>query len=163
MKIKGAVLVTSDRVSRGEREDESGEIARELLGQIAEVVEKKVVPDQAERIREALLAWCERGIDVVITIGGTGLSPSDMTAQVTHSLIEKEARGISTALLVRGLADTPQAMLSSAEAGVRGHTLIVNLPGSKSAVRDSIEYLRDMLPHAIEMMWGGGHETPAEA
>ena len=161
MKIRAAVLVVSDRVSRGEREDESGEIAREVLGAVAETVEKQVVPDEQEPIREALLAWCEQGIDLVVTIGGTGLSPRDVTAEATRSVIEKEARGISTALLVQGLAATPRAMLSSAVAGVRGRTLIINLPGSKSAVGESLEYLRDVLPHALEMMWGGSHDSPA--
>ena len=94
----------------------------------------------------------------MVTIGGTGLGPRDVTAQATRSVIEKEAHGISTALLVRGLLGTARAMLSSAAAGVRGHTLIVNLPGSKSAVRESLEWLRTVLPHAVEMIHGGGHE-----
>ena len=161
MRIRAALLVTSDRISRGVGEDRSGEIACEVLGPIAEVVEKRVVPDEADRIRDALLGWCEQGIELVLTIGGTGLSPRDVTAEVTRSVIEKEARGISTALLVRGLQATPRAMLSSAIAGVRGQTLIINLPGSKSAVLESLEYLRDVLPHAIEVVHGGGQEAHA--
>lgn len=158
MKIKAALLVASDRISRGESEDESGELARQVLSPVAEVVEKRVVPDEADQIRDALLGWCEQGLDLVVTIGGTGLGPRDVTAQATRSVIEKEAHGISTALLVRGLLGTARAMLSSAAAGVRGHTLIVNLPGSKSAVRESLEWLRTVLPHAVEMIHGGGHE-----
>jgi len=158
MKLKAALLVTSDRVSRGEAEDESGEAARELLAPVAEVVEKRVVPDEAEAIRRVLMEWSDAGLDVVLTIGGTGLSPRDVTAEVTRSVIEKEAGGIRTALLVRGLQSTPRAMLSGATAGVRGRTLIVNLPGSRSAVREYVELLVEVLPHAAEMMRGETHE-----
>jgi len=155
--MKAAVLVTSDRVSRGEARDESGEIAVELITAMAEVVEKRIVPDEADRIRDVLLQWCAQGIDVVITVGGTGLSPRDVTACVTRSVLDKEATGISAALMAQGLAETPRAMLSSAAAGVRGRTLIVNLPGSKSAVRQYLQYLLPILPHALEMMHGKGH------
>jgi len=161
VKIMAALLVVSDRISRGEREDRSGEIAREMLGSYADIVDKQVVPDEPDRIRAAILRWCEQKVDLVVTIGGTGLSPRDVTAEVTRALIEKEARGISTALLVHGLTATPRAMLSNAAAGVRGRTLIINLPGSISAVRESLEYLRQVLPHAVEMMWGGAHDTAA--
>jgi len=162
MKIRAALLVVSDSVSRGERKDENGEIAREVLGSAAEVVEKRIVPDEPDQVRAAILRWCdEQEVDVVVTIGGTGLSPRDVTAEVTRTLIEKEASGISTALLMQGLRATPRAMLSNAAAGVRGRTLIINLPGSTSAVRESLEYLRDVLPHAVEMIWGAGHDTAA--
>jgi molybdenum cofactor synthesis domain-containing protein len=157
MTLRAAVLVTSDRVSRGETEDVSGEIARELLAPIAQVVEKRVVPDEAGQIRDSLLGWCEQGVDIVVTVGGTGLSPRDVTAEATRSVIEKEARGIGTALIVKGLESTPRAMLSSAVAGVRGRTLIINLPGSRAAVKELLEYLRDVLPHAVEMIHAGGH------
>ena len=154
MRIRTALLVVSDRISRGEREDRSGEIAREMLGSYSEVVEKQVVPDEPERVRAAILGWCEQKVDLVVTIGGTGLSPRDVTAEVTRALIEKEARGISTALVVHGLTATPRAMLSNAAAGVRGRTLIINLPGSTSAVRESLEYLR-----AVSYTHLRAHET----
>jgi len=158
MSLKATVLVTSDRTARGEGRDESGEIAVELLAPIAEVVGKRIVSDDAEKIRDALLEWCEGGVDLIVTVGGTGLSPRDVTAEVTRSLIEKEAAGISAALIARGLQSTPRAMLSCAVAGVRGTTLIVNLPGSKAAVREYLEYLQEVLPHAVKMIRGGGHE-----
>jgi len=161
MTLRAAVLVTSDRVSRGEAHDESGEIACCTLARVAEVVEKRVVPDQADRIRRALVEWSERKLDLVVTVGGTGLSPRDVTAEATRSVLEKPAPGIATALLVRGLQSTPRAMLSNAAAGVRGRTLIVNLPGSRSAVRESLEFLADVLPHALEMIHGGSHEGRA--
>jgi len=158
MRLKAAVLVTSDRISRGESEDVSGEVACEALAPLAEVVEKRVVPDDAESVRSALLEWCECRLDLVVTVGGTGLGPRDVTAQVTHALVEKEARGISTALLMRGMQSTPRAMLSSPAAGVRARTLIINLPGNPTAVREGLEFLRELLPHAIEMVHGGTHE-----
>ena len=157
MEIRAALLITSDRIARCENEDVSGVVAWEILSSIAGVIEKKVVPDEPGGIRDALLQWCERGIDLIVTIGGTGLGPRDVTADVTRSVIEKEARGISNALLVKGLASTPRAMLSSAAAGVRGRTLIINLPGSKLAARELLEYLSDVIPHALEMIRGGGH------
>jgi molybdopterin adenylyltransferase len=155
--MQAAVLVTSDSVSKGEAKDESGVLAVELLSAVAEVVEKRVVPDEAPLIREALLSWSDKEIDVVITIGGTGLSPRDVTAETTHAIIEKEARGISTALIVRGLQTTPCAMLSGATAGVHNRTLIINLPGSKTAVQEYLEFLIPVLPHALSMVRGKGH------
>ena len=158
MKLTAAVLVTSDRVARGERQDRSGELAKELLSAVAEVVEKRVVPDEAGEIRQALLSWSAQGVDVVVTVGGTGLSERDVTAQTTRGLLEKEAPGITMAMLARGLQATPRAMLSGAAAGVRGRTLIVNLPGSISAVRDYLGLLREILPHAVAMIHGHHHE-----
>jgi len=116
------------------------------------------VPDEAGEIRQALLSWSAQGVDVVVTVGGTGLSERDVTAQTTRSLLEKEAPGITMAMLARGLQATPRAMLSGAAAGVRGRTLIVNLPGSISAVRDYLGLLREILPHAVAMIHGHHHE-----
>ena len=158
MKIRAAVLVTSDRRSRGEGQDESGEMAVRLLGGVAEILEKRIVPDEPEQIREVILAWWDKGVDLVLTIGGTGLGPRDVTAVVTRSLIEKEAGGITTALLIQGLQTTPRAMLTGAVAGVRGRTLIINLPGSPAAVELYVKYLLDVLPHAVDMIRGGKHD-----
>ena len=155
MRIRAAVLVTSDRISRGEAEDRSGAAAAELLSEIAEVDEVRVVPDEADRIVDALRGWCADGVDLVVTVGGTGLSPRDVTPEATRSVIEREAAGISTALLVRGLSSTPRAMLSRAVAGVCGRTLIINLPGSSSAIAESIPYLLEVVPHALELIGGG--------
>ena len=117
-----------------------------------------VVPDDYAQIRSRLIEWCDREVDLIFTIGGTGLSPRDVTPEATRSVIEREAPGLSCALLLNGLIETPRAMLSRAVAGVRGRTLIINLPGSPSAVRGAIAYLKDVLPHAIEVMQGQGRE-----
>lgn len=158
MKIKAAILVTSDRISRGTEQDRSGPAAAEALSEIAQVVEIRVVPDDLERIVESLREWCDQGIDLILTVGGTGLGPRDVTPEATRSILEREAPGISTALLVHGLASTPRAMLSRASAGVRDKTLIVNLPGSTRAVEDSVRHLVAVLPHALEVMSGRPEE-----
>jgi len=162
VKIRAALLIVSDRISAGMAEDSSGTEASAALQPLAEVVETSVVPDDYAQIRSRLLQWSEAGIEVVFTIGGTGLSPRDVTPEATRSVIERELPGLSFALLFNGLLSTPMAVLSRAVAGVRGGSLIINLPGSPSAVRGSIEYLRDVLPHAVEVIQGGGrqeHET----
>lgn len=160
MRIKAAVLVASDRVSAGLSDDRSGPAAMAALAPVADVVETAVVPDECDSIRDRLIGWCEAGVDVIFTLGGTGLGPRDVTPEATRSVIEREAPALTVALMMNGLADTPRAMLSRAVAGQRGHTLIINLPGSPSAVTSSIEYVRDILPHAVEMARGGDHETP---
>lgn len=154
MRIRAAILVASDRISRGVEQDRSGALAAELLAEVADVAEVRVVPDELERIAETLREWCADGMDLILTVGGTGFSPRDVTPEATRTVIEREAPGISTALLVRGLECTPRAMLSRATAGVCGRTLIVNLPGSRSAVTESVEYLLEVLPHALEVIGG---------
>ncbi len=154
MTIKAGVLVVSDRVSRGEEQDKSGEAAVEALQDFCDVVCQEVVSDDYAEIRTQLLELCAGEVDVIITSGGTGLSPRDVTPEATRSVIEREAPGIAYSLLFNGLIDTPRAMLSRAVSGVRGQTLIINLPGSPSAVRHGIEYLQDVLPHAVEVIKG---------
>lgn len=154
MMIRAAILVTSDRISEGVEQDRSGRAAADALAGVAEVVELRVVPDDFERIAESLRQWSDSGVDLILTIGGTGLGPRDVTPEATRSVLAREAPGISTALLVRGLRATARAMLSRAAAGVRGNTLIVNLPGSTSAVRESLECLLPALPHALEVIRG---------
>ena len=156
--LKCAVLVASDRVAAGEMEDRSGAEAAAALGAFAEVTDTAVVPDERDKISAQLRKWCDAGIDVIVTVGGTGFSPRDVTPEATRAVIDREAPGLAAALLVEGLRITPRAALSRAVAGLRGRTLIINLPGSLSAVRESIAFLRGLLPHAVEMMAGGGHE-----
>ena len=158
MKIRAALLIVSDRISAGLKADRSGEEASAALQTFAEVVEKSVVADEYAEIRRRLLEWCDGGIDLIFTIGGTGFSPRDVTPEATRSVIEREASGVSLGLLFHGLSHTPRAMLSRAVAGIRGRSLIINLPGSPSAVRESIEYLEGILPHALEMMAGRPHD-----
>jgi molybdenum cofactor synthesis domain-containing protein len=158
MRIRAAVLIVSDRIAEGLKEDRSGQEAVAALRPFADVVETDTVSDSYTDIRDRLLDWCQRDIDVVFTIGGTGLSPRDVTPEATRSVIEREATGLSTGLLLNGMIGTPRAMLSRAVAGVRGRTLVVNLPGSPAAVRGSIDYLKKVLPHAAEVLRGRGQE-----
>ncbi|MCD6416873.1 MAG: MogA/MoaB family molybdenum cofactor biosynthesis protein [Planctomycetes bacterium] len=154
MTTRAAVLVTSDRIHRGEEIDRSGAAAAEALAGAAEVIEVRVVPDEAHLIKAALVEWSDCGIDLILTVGGTGLSPRDVTPEATRQVIEREATGIGAGLLARGLESTPRAMLSCGTAGVRGKTLIVNLPGSASAVRELVPYLLQILPHALDVIRG---------
>ena len=157
MRLRAGVLVVSDRASAGEMEDRSGPEAARALASFADVEATAVVPDDVVPIREHLTRWCDEGIQVIFTLGGTGLSPRDVTPEATRAVLEREAPALITALVVNGLRTTSRAMLSRAVAGQRGGTLIINLPGKPAAARESIEYLADVLPHAVEMMRGAGH------
>jgi gephyrin len=154
MKIKAAILVVSDRVSRGVEQDRSGRAAAEALSDIADVNEMLVVPDDFDRIAKALRDWSDSGTDLILTVGGTSLGPRDVTPEATRSVLDREAPGISTALLVRGIECAPRAMLSRGTAGMRGRTLIVNLPGSPHLVRDYMRFLQAVVPQALEVISG---------
>ena len=157
--MKAAVLTVSDSCARGERTDESGALLHQRLDESGwQVVESKVVPDEIEAIRSVLIAWADKlHVDVVVTTGGTGLSPRDLTPEATLGIIERRAAGIMEALRADGFRRTPRACLSRGEAGVRGQTLFINLPGSRRAVSEGMDFLLPLLPHALEMMRGGGH------
>lgn len=150
-----SVICASDRCSRGECEDKSGPLISELLSSIAEIVEYLVVPDEKEEITQALVHLCdETKTDIVFTTGGTGFAPRDITPEATRAVIEKEVPGISEAIRHHSLEITPKAMLSRAISGIRGNTLIINLPGSPKAVRESIEIILPVLEHAVETLSG---------
>ncbi len=159
MKIKVAVLTISDSCTEGNREDVSGQTIVDVLPEEAfEVSEKKIVPDDYQAIAEILTSFSdEQGIDVVLTTGGTGLGPRDVTPEATASVCERMAPGFSEILRVEGFKKTPKAILSRGVAGVRKNTLIINLPGSPKAVRECLEIILDVIPHAVKMMHGGGH------
>jgi len=157
MPISVGVLTISDRCSRGEAEDSSGPVIRQwVLDHLgAEVRLQGTVPDERGQIKAILVAWSdEEGVDLIVTTGGTGFSPRDVTPEATREVIEREAPGLAEAMRWEGLKKTPHAMLSRAVAGIRGRTLIVNLPGSPRAVREGLDVLLPALPHGIEILSG---------
>ena len=157
--LKAVVIVMSDSVSRGERSDKSGKLAIERLKSSGfEIVDYRVIPDDASQIESSLMIACdERKVDLVLTCGGTGLGPRDITPDMTRTLLEKEVIGISEALRMHGQKRTPLSMLSRGAAGVRGKTIIVNLPGSVKAVSESLDALIPGILHASKMLGGHGH------
>jgi cyclic pyranopterin phosphate synthase len=157
--LKAVVIVISDSVSKGERPDKSGKLAVERLNSSGfEVVDYRVIPDDASQIESSLIIACdERKVDLVLTCGGTGLGPHDVTPEATGRLLDKEVIGISEALRMHGQKITPLSMLSRGAAGARGKTVIVNLPGSVKAVSESLDALIPGILHASKMLGGHGH------
>lgn len=154
-----AVLIISDKGSRGEREDASGAVIAEILAGIGNVEYYNVIPDEVEIIKEQLISLCDHGnYDLVLTSGGTGFSERDVTPEATRQVIEKQVPGIPVAMMVYGLQRTPRAMLSRAVAGIRKKTLIINLPGSPKGVRESLEAIVEALPHGLEVLSGRAFE-----
>jgi molybdopterin adenylyltransferase len=157
--MKVGVLTVSDKGARGEREDTSGPAIREMIEAAGgEVVRARIVPDEPADIRAALIAWADEGLDLVLTTGGTGFSPRDWTPEATKAVIEREAPGLAEAMRRAGAERTPTAILSRAVAGLRGATLIVNLPGSERGVREGLAVLLPVLPHAVEVLRGEARE-----
>lgn len=152
--ITVAILTLSDKGSKGEREDLGGPTIREMIQAIgAEVSIYEIIPDEKGLIKEKLIDYSKH-VDLVITTGGTGLSSRDVTPEATREVIDKEIPGIAEAMRSAGLEKTKRAMLSRAVAGVRGNTLIINLPGSPKAVKEGLEAIMDVIPHAIEKIKG---------
>lgn len=156
MTINVAVITVSDRSYRGEREDRSGKLLSEIVEQkLGNVLTYKVIPDEIEMIkREILRCVDELKADIVITTGGTGISERDVTPDATGELLEKEMPGISEIVRIKGYEHTPMSLLSRAKAGVRGKSIIVNLPGSPKAVEESLDYIIPALKHGIEVLNG---------
>jgi molybdopterin adenylyltransferase len=149
------ILTISDRAALGEREDASGPLIREIAeARLSAVVARmQVVPDDHDAIRDTLASWCDDGsLDIVLTTGGTGFSPRDVTPEATRAVIEREAPGLAEAMRSASLAVTSHAMLSRAVCGIRGRTLIVNLPGSPKAVRENLQTIMPALPHAVQLL-----------
>jgi molybdenum cofactor synthesis domain-containing protein len=162
--IRAAVITASTKGAKGERPDESGPAMAEILrANKIDVVSTTLVVDDADQLAAAILEGIAAGANVVLTTGGTGLSPNDVTPEATRRVIEREIPGIAEALRARSLQKTAHGMLSRAIAGSVGATLIVNLPGSPKAVRESLEVLLPVLPHALELLSGksgeAGHRT----
>ena len=149
------ILTVSDRCSRGEAEDKSGTLLSELLSPLGKTAEYKIVPDEKEEISASLIKMADTlGCDVIFTTGGTGFAPRDITPEATKAVIEKEVPGIPEAIRYESLKITPKAMLSRATAGIRGKSLIINLPGSPKAVRESLGVVLPVLSHAVETLSG---------
>ncbi len=156
MNVRVGILTVSDRVTRGEVEDHSGPALAELVEQRwagAKVVASQVVPDEVEAIQAVLRRWAdEERLDLVLTTGGTGFAPRDRTPEATRPLLDREAPGLVVAMLVASLRVTPHAMLSRPAAGIRGRTLIVNLPGSPKAACENLEAILPALPHGLALL-----------
>jgi molybdopterin adenylyltransferase len=154
--IRVGVVTVSDKGHTGEREDVSGPLLADLSRKIgAEVVRQEIVPDERLEIERVLIELADEvGVDLIVTTGGSGLTPRDVTPEATRAVIEREVPGLAEALRFVGYRRTPLAVLSRGVAGVRGRTLIVNLPGSPRAVREGMETLSPILPHAVKMVRG---------
>lgn len=161
--IRAAVVTVSDKGYAGTREDSSGPLLCDLLREMgAAAGEPLVVPDEQPLIEAVLRELADGGeVDLVLTTGGTGLAPRDRTPEATLAVIDRAAPGLPEAMRAASLLITPRAMLSRAAAGVRGSTLIVNMPGSPKACREHFEVISGALPHAIETLTGRAHECAA--
>jgi len=158
-----AVLVASDRSAAGESEDTSGPLAAKLLreGLGAEIAQLMVIRDEREGIEETLRRWADmERYDLVVTSGGTGISPRDVTPEATLAVVDFTVPGLAEVMRAYSFTKTPMAALSRAVAGVRGRTLIINLPGSPKGVKECLEAIMPVLPHAIEQLRSGSGHTP---
>ena len=154
--IRAVVITSSDACAVGEREDTSGETLVQLLTELgAEIVAKEIVNDDLEPLADKLRAYADRpDVNLIVTTGGTGFGPRDNTPEATRSVIEREAPGLAEAMRIETLKQTPMAMISRGVCGIRTGTLIINLPGSPKAVRESFEIIRPVLSHAVALLEG---------
>ena len=152
--IKVAILTLSDKGSKGERDDKSGPAIEKIIRKIdASVVSYEIIPDDKSKIKRKLISLCKKA-DLILTTGGTGVSPRDVTPDATREVIDYEIPGMAEAMRMKGLKKTPFAMISRAVAGVKGKTLIINLPGSPKAVKENLSVILPVLSHTIEKLHG---------
>lgn len=158
--IRVAILTMSDKGSKGEREDESGNVIKNMVKEIpAEVVYYEVIPDEMDIIKDRLISISDNEkADIILTTGGTGVSPRDVTPDVTLQVIDKELPGMAEAMRMESLKKTHRAMISRAVAGIRKRTLIINLPGSPRGVKENLEVILPALSHAVEKIKGDTSE-----
>jgi len=154
MTIRFGILTLSDRSARGERADASGPALAELIhAQGWSAAKQEILPDDESAIRAALTEWADSGqVDIILTTGGTGFAPRDITPEATRAVIQRDAPGLAEAMRAESLKKTPHAMLSRAVAGIRGHTLIVNLPGSPKGAVENLQTILPVLPHAVQLL-----------
>lgn len=157
------IITISDKASQGKRADKSGPLIRDSFsGLDCQVVKYEVIPDEADIIARKLTQWADEGnMDIILTTGGTGLAPRDVTPEATLSVIDKEVPGLAEMMRVQSFGITPLAMLSRAVAGMRKECLIINLPGSPKAVAECLEVILPVLPHAVDVIKGRVTEHPA--
>lgn len=160
MKISAGVITISDKGFRGEREDKSGQEINEMLNRAGiDVAFTKIIPDEKDQIKETLLEFADnKDIPLIVTTGGTGVSPRDVTPDATLEVIDREVPGMAEAMRHASTAITPHGMISRAVVGIRGKTLIVNLPGSPKAVRENLAVILPALKHAVEKIKGDDAE-----
>jgi len=154
MDIRVGILTVSDRSFRGERDDGSGPVLVEIARKNGwDVVETLIVPDEIDTLRDTLIMWADSGdMDLILTTGGTGFAPRDVTPEATRMMVDKLAPGLAEAMRAESLKITPHAMLSRSVAGIRGRALIVNLPGSPKAARENLAVIQPVVGHAIQLL-----------
>jgi molybdenum cofactor synthesis domain-containing protein len=163
--MRVAILTVSDRSAHGEREDASGPALVARLQSLSWVITRQqIVPDEVDQIRATLVAWSDEGAaDVILTTGGTGFAPRDVTPEATLAVIEREAPGLTEAMRASSMAISPHAMLSRSRAGIRGSTLIVNLPGSPKGAVENLEVILPALTHAVQLLHGSSDAESGHA
>lgn len=151
--FRAAIITASDKGAKGERQDQSGQVIRSLLEAAGYAIDyQQILPDERSQLAEAMLALCEKNVDLILTTGGTGFSPRDCTPEATLDVVERLVPGIPEAMRANSLQITKRAMLSRAVAGIRNQTLIINLPGSPKAVQENLEFILPELEHGLQIL-----------
>ena len=151
--IRCGIITVSDRSSRGEREDLSGpEIRKWAERNNITVAKEVIVPDESDQIQKILIDLSDEGLDLLLTTGGTGFAPRDVTPEATKAVIDREAPGFAEAMRMKSLEITPNAMLSRAVSGIRKRTLIINLPGSPKGARENLQFIEKAIPHGVDLL-----------